>query len=331
MIKAIDAHAHYLPSGFVELIRKDDKYLAELVEKDENTKLIQFKGGYAHPYNQLFIDPKARLQYMDEHNIECHVLSVSPRLFYYGAPAEIAAEIAYTCNNEIHSVVNRHRGRFVGMATVPLQDIEMAVKELKRVKDELGFSAVEIGSEVNDKKLSDPYFLPFFEEAAKNDMFILIHPQAVGKIKYMEEYYLGTILGHPFYTTIAIANLILSGIFDKLPKLKIGLSHGGGYLPYQLGRLEHGFRVRKETKADIQRSPMSYIKDHVYFDTITHSKEALGFLIKTVGADNVFMGTDYPFDMCEMEPVNMIQELGLSKEEEEKILFGNACELFKIG
>ena len=329
MKKAIDVHAHILPQGFVDLIKRDKRFLADFVEKDDGTKFIKFNGGFIHPYNPAAVDPQVRLEHMDNTNIKYQALSVSPRLFYYYAPAEVANEVAYTCNNEIFSAVNKYKD-FIGMATVPLQDVDLAVKELRRVKKELNFNSIEIGSEVNEKNLSDPYFFPFFEEAADNDMFIFIHPLAVGSIPLMEDYDLGPILGHPFCTTAAIANLILSGIFDKIPNLKIGLSHAGGYLPYQLGRLEHGFKVMKKTSKHSKRSPLEYVKENVYFDTITHSKESLELLVKVIGIDNLILGTDYPLYMLEADPVTRIEELGLDQEQRDKVLYKNACQLFKI-
>jgi aminocarboxymuconate-semialdehyde decarboxylase len=226
-------------------------------------------------------------------------------------------------------MVNKNRDRFIGMGTVPLQEVELSIKEVKRIKNDLKFNAIQIGTHVNDKKLADPEFVSFFEEVAKNDIFVFLHPFAYGKQLFMEQYYLTNLIGNPFYTTVAAANLIFSGIFDRFPNLKFGLSHAGGFLPYQIGRWEHGFKVRKEPGVNIKKNPLEYVKNNFYFDIIIHYEPALEYLINTFGAEKVLLGSDYPYDMGEHNPVYRVKKLGLNKSDEDKIMFENAENLLK--
>jgi aminocarboxymuconate-semialdehyde decarboxylase len=218
--------------------------------------------------------------------------------------------------------------RLRGMATLPMQDTDAAVTELERVVKEHGFRSVELGCRIKGELLADAKFRPVLKRAQELGVFIFTHPYIAGSLPPdLGCYYLGNTAAMPFDTALMAAHLMFSGALDQLPALKIVLAHGGGHLPYQIGRLAHGYQVRKEARANTSRSPLEQLR-RFYFDALTHDTDALRFLIGKVGADRVTIGTDAPFDMAEDDPLAMIAAVpGLTDEQRARIYGLNALEL----
>jgi aminocarboxymuconate-semialdehyde decarboxylase len=261
------------------------------------------------------------------------VMSVSPAPFlmfdYLDGPT--AYDACQIQNDAIAQAVARYPDRLVGMGIVPLQDTKLAIRELERLEGELGMPGIEIRSNVGGTYLGDRGFWPFWEAAESLDVLVFVHPDQpiIGRDK-LGEYYLGNLVGNPIETTRSIADVVFSGLLEAYPELKICFAHAGGTVPYIRGRFEHGYHVRTEPKAKIKRPPSEYIK-LLYFDTITHWGPALEFLVNTVGADHVVVGSDYPFDMGPVEPVRFVEEVpGISAEDKKKILSENAIRLLKL-
>lgn len=323
----IDTHSHYIPESFITLLKEGDSELqAKLVEKEGQT-FVSHNQGYVYPLLPGFFDLSYRLKEMDKAKIDIAVLSTAPPLFYYWAPTELASRVARMINDGIKQAVDAYPDRFRGMATVPLQDPEAAIKELYYCVNELGFKSVLIGSNIEGRQFDEPEFLKFFQECAKLGVIVNLHPYYVGEKKMFEKYYLTNLLGNPLDTAIALSHLIFGGIFDKCPGLKIFAAHGGGFLPYQIGRLQHGYKVRSEAKVNNCSDPLNYMKQ-IYFDSILFNKKALRYLVDIAGPDRVMMGTDYPFDMGETDPYGFITASDLSDEVKDKILGSNAGKLF---
>jgi aminocarboxymuconate-semialdehyde decarboxylase len=216
------------------------------------------------------------------------------------------------------------------MATLPLQVPGEALKELKRAAKALGRRGVEIGSHVARRELGDEDFFPVYEALQDLDMPVFIHPHHVAGLDRLLEYYLNNLIGNPLDTTIAAANLIFGGVLEKFPRLKIVLAHAGGQVPYVIGRWEHGYRVRPECKDRVSRPPMAFFKNF-YFDMITHHPDALRYLISLAGSDHVLLGSDYPYDMGDLNPVQTMNRLtGISEEDRQKILGENAVALYRL-
>ena len=222
-----------------------------------------------------------------------------------------------------------HTDRFVALATLPMQEPEAAVSEVDRAVTQLGCRGIYLGTNVRGKELSDLSFLPVFERIHALGAPIFLHPLNVIGSQRLTNYYLQNLLGNPFDTAVAGANLIFSGLLDRFPKLQVCLPHAGGALPYLIGRLNHGWKVRQECKA-LKKPPSSYLRRFTY-DTISHAPESLEYLIKLVGADHVMMGSDYCFDMGYERPVKAVTALKLSRNDQEKILGGNAARLLRLG
>lgn len=256
------------------------------------------------------------------------VISTIPVLFNYWAKPADALETSRFFNDHIAETVAAHRDSFIGLGTVPLQDTDLAIKEMERCVAELKMPGVEIGTNVNGKNLNE--FLPFFEAAEKLGCAIFVHPWEMMGEKDMEKYWLPWLVGMPAETCRAICSLIFGGVFEKFPKLRIAFAHGGGSFPYTLGRVEHGFNVRPDlVQIDNTANPRQYL-GKFWVDSLVHDKPAFHFLMQTVGQDKICLGSDYPFPLGEHHPGELIESLQLAKETQEQLLYKNALEWLNL-
>lgn len=327
-VKRVDVHSHVLPQELMAAIRKRPRdYLMRVEGSGEKETFIR-DDKHSTPVYAEFHDADAKVEGMDRKGIDISVLSVTPVVFFYWLSAEAGLAAARIMNDGIARMVAARPDRLRGMATLPMQDPDAAVTELERVVKEHGFRSIELGCRVQGQLLAEPRFRPVLKRAQELGVFIFTHPYVAGALPPdLGCYYLGNLAGLPFDTALMAAHLMFSGTLDELPGLKIILAHGGGHLPYQIGRLAHGHKVRKEAKANTPNSPLALLR-RFYFDALTHDADALRFLIEKAGADRVMIGTDAPFDMAEEDPVAMINAVrGLTDGERERILGLNALEL----
>jgi aminocarboxymuconate-semialdehyde decarboxylase len=240
-------------------------------------------------------------------------------MFCYWADARATEAFARMQNENVAGVVGRHPDRFVGMATVPLQDPALAVKELRYCRERLGLRAVEIGSCPAGRDFDDPALFPFFEACAELDVAAFVHPAVplVGQER-LTKYYFPLIVGNPLETALAASKLIYGGVLERLPQLRVCFAHGGGAFPFTLARLDHGWKVRPEGPAAIPRPPREYAR-RLYFDSLTLSAMNLKFLVEQFGADRVVIGSDYPFDMGAVDPIGAVAEAGLPEAARKQI------------
>jgi len=248
----------------------------------------------------------------------------------YWAPPETAAGLARLVNDEIVRAVKEADGRLQGLATLPLQDVPAAVAETERSVRELALRGVYIGTHVRGVDLDDPRFDPLWAKCQELDIPVFTHPIDVLGGARVSGYHLHNLIGNPTDTTVAAMRLIFGGVFERFPRLKVVLSHGGGTLPYLTGRMARGYAVRGEARKHIGRPPTDYLPN-LYYDTITHHHQALRYLVDLVGAEKVLLGSDYRFDMGDPDPVRMVRahrELG--RKDRDRILGGNAARLLKL-
>ena len=327
----IDIHSHVIPKRIVAAIAADPARFQARIEGEGDQRKIVHDQGYVYPLFAEFHQAEAKLESMDRKGVAVSVISPAPPMFYYWADAELALQVAGLVNDGTADMVATNPERLRGMASVPMQHPDAAVAELERVVKDYGFKAVEIGTSIEGAQLAEQRFKPLLKRASELGVFVFAHPYYVGSKAGLENYYLTNLIGNPLDTTVMLANLMFSGRLDELPDLKLVLAHGGGFAPYQIGRLVHGHRVRSETHRVTKSSPRELLQ-RIYFDSLVFEPKALRFLIDLVGADHVCIGTDAPFDMADTNPQDTIAAVpALTVEERRCVCCGTALKLLGEG
>jgi aminocarboxymuconate-semialdehyde decarboxylase len=327
---AIDIHTHILPPGWEDWAKRYgvSGWPALRLHGDCDATLYLGEKEFRRIDERSF-SPARRIADMDAERVGLQMISPVPvMLCYWGAPGAADA-FARMQNDFIAGVVQKHPQRFVGAGTVALQDAKLAVREIERLKS-MEFRAVEIGSHVNGRDFDDPALFEFFAAAQQLDMALFVHPQgpSIGQER-MGQYYLPFMVGYPADSALAAARLILGGVLERLPRLRIGFAHGGGAFPAALGRLDHGHRVRPEAKRFIAEPPSSYAKS-LYFDTLTHDPSLLAFVLEKFGSERVMIGSDYPFDMGVDHPLAQLNALELGAQDLDNITHKTARRFLRL-
>ena len=331
----IDMHFHAVPLGFLEALRRGDFRTA--VEShalpDRDVLIFHAPHGTAvepdvsvqpHQY-----DERTLLRAMDARRLDAAAVSPPPELFLYWATPDTGERIARTMNDGMAQLASAHPDRFLPLATLPMQDPDRAVRELNRAIMELGLRGVALCTHVDGVDLDDCCFARVFAAAEHVGVPVFLHPQNAGDVRRLESYYLWNVIGFPFETTITATRLIVSGLFERHPTLNVVLAHGGGYFPYQLGRLDHGYRMRPAVFNALPKPPSFYLRN-IYCDSLTHDRQALRFLLDRMGGDHVVLGSDYPFAMACDNPVDAVELLGLAPEQQHAVLGGTLSRLLKL-
>lgn len=268
-----------------------------------------------------------RLADMDRLGVDVQAISPSPGQYYYFAPPDLGRELAQTINDAIAEAVASAPDRLVGIGTAPLQDTQMAVAEMRRAVMDCGLRGIEIGTNVGGRDLADPALRPFFAAAEELGVVLFMHPLGFTQGERLTNHYLNNLIGNPLESAIALSHLIFGGVLDAHPGLKLCVAHGGGYLPAYTGRMDHAFRAREDCRQHITREPSSYL-GQVWFDSLVFDQGQLDYLVKTYGADRICMGSDYPFDMAEPDPVGFLD--GLAEPERKMVIGQNAAQLLNL-
>ncbi|MGZ8544311.1 MAG: amidohydrolase family protein [Flavisolibacter sp.] len=322
----IDIHTHIMPGRMPDWTKKFG-YGEFIHLEHRNCRACMIKGDKVfREVEENCFNPAARIGEMDLTHVNQQVLSTIPVLFNYWAKPANALETSRFLNDHIAETVSGQPDRFIGLGTVPMQDTDLAIKEMERCISELKLPGIEIGTNINGKNLSDPVFVSFFEAAEKLNCALFIHPWEMMGEKEMSQYWLPWLVGMPAETTRAICSMIFSGVFEKFPRLRVAFAHGGGSFPYTLGRITHGFEVRPDlVQIHNQVSPRNYL-DTFWVDSLVHDPAALQFLLQTMGAGRICLGSDYPFPLGEHQPGKLVEEMELAHDVKEKILYLNALE-----
>lgn len=322
----VDIHAHLNVAAAAELTRSavpdaPNSFPFSCAATDAaNAKLFQKIGPKLNGVESRIAD-------MDQMGVDVQAISPSPGQYYYFAPAEIGRDASRLINDGIADAVSRYPDRLVGMGTVPLQNTEMAITEMRRCVNELGFRGIEISTHVDGRELADEEFRPFFAAAEELGIVLFLHPLGFTHGHRLSRHYLDNIIGNPLESTIAVSHLIFEGVLQSHAGLKLCVAHGGGFLPGYWGRMDHAFEVREDCCQHISRKPSEFLRQ-LWFDTLVFDKGQLDELVRTHGADKLCMGSDYPFDMGEVDPVGFHDDLDASSRR--KILGANAAELLGL-
>lgn len=271
-------------------------------------------------------DPRTRMGECKDHGVDIQVLSTVPAMFSYWAKAVDALDISMLLNDHIAEVVSEFPQRFIGLGTIPLQDIDLAISEMERCLSDLGLAGVEIGTNVNQRNLDDELLFSVFEAAQDLNAAIFVHPWDMMGQDDLQKYWLSWLVGMPAETSRAICSMIFGGVFERLPNLRVAFAHGGGAFPAILGRVQHGFHVRPDLCAvDNKIDPVKYL-GKFWVDSLVHDNDALDYLINKVGINKIALGTDYPFPLGELEPGELITTSSLNNNYKEKLLSQNALD-----
>ncbi len=323
----IDVHSHVLPKEMLDALSARPERFKMRYIADGKHRRVAKDGGGGQPVFDEFFDPAAKVAGMDRKGLDVSIISPAPIAYFYWLDADAGLEAAQLVNDGIANMARAFPERLMGMGTLPMQNPDAAVAELERIVKQHGFRSVELGTSVGNEQLADPRFRPVLRRAQELNVFIFAHPYSNSAVCNLDDYYLSNLIGNPLQSTIMASHLMFSGVLDELKKLRICLAHGGGYLPYQIGRFNHGHKVRSETRALTKTKPNALLR-RFYYDALTHDPRALRYLIDLVGADRVVIGTDAPFDMGEEHPIDMIGKVkGLSAKDREQIFSKTALRL----
>ncbi len=328
-VVTIDVHAHMLPDETMKRLGTESPRVApKLIDRSDGTIDMEIAGRLVQrPMPRAIFDLDLRLRDMDANGIDMQAVCTTVQTFFYDQEPALGAACGSVQNDGIAAVVKRHPDRFLGLATLPLQSPQAAADELRRAVRSLGLRGAQIGSNVNGSNLDDPALEPVWAMAHELKAFILVHPH--GDIlpgDRLKSYYMRNFVGLPFETTMAGAALVFGGVIERWPDITFCLCHGGGFLPYQAGRFLHAWQVRAEPKAHLRGSPEASI-GRLHYNSITHSARALEFLLDAAGPERVLLGSDYPFDMGNLDCAARVQALPVPQTARDSVLGGRAREL----
>jgi len=328
----VDVHAHFFPESFIRLVEQSGASFGAGVERsDPKGPVLVVGGSRTAALEPRYWDLDLRIRSMNRQGVAVQALSLTAPMVYW-ADGATGARLSAAWNDAASAAHVAHPDRFVVCAMLPMQDAARALDELERAAKLPGVRGVYMGTNIGGRELSDPGFFPVFERAAALELPVLLHPLRVVGGERLAPFYLSNFLGNPFDTAIAAAHLVFGGVLDRLPKLTVCLPHAGGALPYLHGRLRHGQGVRPETKGVAKKLFSAYLRRFTY-DIISHDAGALRYLIATVGADRVMLGTDFCFDMGYDRPLSIIsaKATGLSLKDQRRIVGDNATRMLRLG
>jgi aminocarboxymuconate-semialdehyde decarboxylase len=327
---AIDIHSHFFPERYLKLIEVEGAASgARLDRSDPRGVRIVLASGPTAVLNPSYWDLDLRVKAMNRQGVGVQALSLTSPMVYF-ARGDLGRRLARAFNDSLGEAHTAYPDRFVGCASLPMQEPAAALSELERAARLPGVRAVYLGTNIAGKDLSDPAYTEIFERCEEFELPVLLHPLAVIGADRLRPFYLSNLLGNPFDTAIAAAHLVLGGVLDRFPRLQVCLPHAGGALLSVAGRLAHGQRVRDEARNRAKRPFTAYLRRFTY-DTISHSPEQLAHLIRTVGADRVMLGSDFCFDMGYDRPRDIVtKRLKLKQADQARILRGNAARLLGL-
>ena len=325
-MKTIDIHAHWYPEEWIRLFQKDGAKEGASIERKDGKYHLKAKH-ITNAFDERFVVVDERIKVMDGIKVDVHCLSLTTPMVYWASPA-FGLALSQAFNDAASAAHKRHPERLLGMAMLPMQAPDLALKELERCAKLPGIRGAYMATNVNNEELDEKKFWDVYGKCEELGWTIFLHPvDTVGQDR-TKKYYLKNLCGNPYDTGIAAAHLIMGGVLDRFPKLSFNLPHAGGTFPWLVGRWERGRQVRPELK-HMTKPVGSYLERFTY-DTIGHDDRINQALIKLVGAERVTLGSDYCFDMGLEDPVSVVNRLEIGEAEKAKIRGGNAKGLLRL-
>jgi aminocarboxymuconate-semialdehyde decarboxylase len=330
MKHGIDIHHHYVPRQLLEETRRHGAALGVEISENQRSYALSFAGSKPHRLQPALMDVHNRLEIMDQCQVAMAALEANTNSLGYRLSGERGEVWAKLYNDCVNQLANEHPERFVGMATVPLQEPKRAAKVLEHAIVNLKFRGAFIGTNVNGQYYNIKDFDPFWAKAQELDVLVVMHPEHIAGAERMGDYGLNAVCGNPADSTLSLGYMLYSGLFDRFPKLKICALHGGGFLPYHLGRFDKEFSTGRGVRpAHAEQAPSAYLKN-LYFDTLVYDIDTLDYLRRKVGNDRLMLGTDYPYTLGDWRGVERILGLAASEAEKNAILSGTAKRLLRL-
>jgi aminocarboxymuconate-semialdehyde decarboxylase len=328
MTLTIDIHAHVVVAEIADLVASEFD-----TSKDP---FLRYGGVSTESNSEIFAkllpkltDPVERLRTMDRQGVGLQAVSIAPPQYHYWAEPDLGTAVAKIGNEAIASLVDALPDRIVGLGTLPMQAPERAVAELERITATHGFPGVSINPSAEGVDYDDPRYEPFWAKVEELDILVVLHPNGFTQGERLTRYYLVNVVGNPMETTVALSHIVLGGVIERHPHLNLLAVHGGGYLPFYMDRMDHAYRNRPDVGTEIKRPPSTYMRQ-LYFDSVVFG-DGLDYLVDRMGADHVLMGTDYPYDMGEADPVARVDRVGNATKAEKQLIKGdNAARLLGL-
>ncbi len=303
--RAIDTHAHWYPAEWLRLFERDGAAEGASLTREGKRYTIRTQR-IVNAFDEEFVELDLRLAGMARQRVDLHALSLTAPMVYW-ASAGFGLALAQAYNDAASEAHRKYPERFVGLAMLPMQAPELALKELERAAKLPGMRGLYLATHVNEANLDEKRFWDVYAKAEELGWTIFLHPiDTIGRER-TARYYLKNLLGNPYDTGVAAASLVFGGVLDAFPKLEVHLPHAGGTFPWLIGRMDHGTRVRPELK-HMKQPPSAYLRRFTY-DTISHDDRLTRQLIELVGVDRVVIGSDYCFDMGLEDPVGNIERM----------------------
>ena len=328
----IDIHAHAIVPEALDLMSSAHPEYGPSLYREDGQSFLSYPGrGPLGPLPAAIFDPETRLDDMDRQRVDMQVIAIPPPNFHYHVPVDVGVEFARIQNDELVRLSDSQPERFHVFATLPLQDVGAAVAEIERVASVSRVRGVQIGSNIAGVDLDHPDLDPVWTSLAEHGLPVWIHAdqRAVAGAERLGVYYLQNLVGIPMESTIAIAKLIFGGVLGRHPTLRFGITHGGGFAPYQVGRWQHGWEVRPEPRVNVTDADPRALFSTLYFDSLTHDPVSLRLLGERVGWDHIALGSDYPFDMAATDPVGALDAAGVDDSTFAQVVEGTAGDFLR--
>ncbi len=316
----IDTHTHIIPQHIPDYAKKFGYGEFITLDHHEAGRAWMMQG--SKRFREIVENcwsPEVRIKEMEQHRADVQVICTIPVMFSYWAKPEHGLEISQFLNDDIAATVNKYPDKFIGLATVPLQDTKLAIQGLERCM-KMGYKGVQIGSNVNNNNLHEPELVEFFTACQDLNAAILVHPWQMMGQEHMGKYWLPWLVGMPAEISRAICSMIFGGVFEKLPKLRVCFAHGGGSFLPTISRIEHGWDCRPDLVAiDNKENPKNYL-GKFWVDSHVCDHKMLQYVMDLVGADKIVQGSDYPFPLGEAVPGDLVRTAPFSDADKRKIM-----------